>query len=103
MYMDKKKMTEAEIIEEINKGIREGLKHWSDIMLSADAEQWAYKLTYFPTDLMNAVLIFQHVAINIGIKAGRIDEENAKVVGDRLRRLVIDMTGFDPQGKGGER
>jgi hypothetical protein len=72
-------------------------------MLSADAEQWAYKLTYFPTDLMNAVLIFQHVATNIGIKSGRIDEENAKVVGDRLRRLVIDMTGFDPQGKGGER
>jgi hypothetical protein len=103
MYMDKKKMTEQEYIEEINKCIREGLKHWSDIMLSADAEQWAYKLTYFPTDLMNAVLIFQHVAINIGIKAGRIDEENAKVVGDRLRRLVIDMTGFDPQGKGGER
>lgn len=96
-------MTESEIIEEINKGIREGLKHWSDIMLSADAEQWAYKLTYFPTDLMNAVLIFQHVATTIGIKAGRIDEENAKVVGDRLRRLVIDMTGFDPQGKGGER
>lgn len=101
--MDKKKMTEEEIIEEINKGIREGLKHWSDIMLSADAEQWAYKLTYFPTDLMNAVLIFQHVATTIGIKAGRIDEENAKVVGDRLRRLVIDMTGFDPQVKGGER
>ena len=32
---------------------------------------------YFPRDLMNAVLIYQHVASNIGIKAGRIDEEKA--------------------------
>jgi hypothetical protein len=90
------KMTTEEAISEVNNGIREGLRHWSDIMILADADQWAVHLKYFPSDLMNATLIFQHVASNIGIKAGKIDEETAKVLGDRLRRLVIDMTGFDP-------
>jgi hypothetical protein len=92
----KLQVNEKEALAEVNKGIREGLKHWSDIMIMADADQWALYLKYFPSDLMNATLIFQHVASNIGIKAGKIDEETAKVLGDRLRRLVIDMTGFDP-------
>ena len=56
-------------IAEINKHIRDGINQWADIMLTADADQWAYDLTYFPRDLMNATLIFQHVASNIGIKA----------------------------------
>ena len=94
--MAKKEKTTEEAIAEVNNGIREGLRHWSDIMILADADQWAVHLKYFPSDLMNATLIFQHVASNIGIKAGKIDEETAKVLGDRLRRLVIDMTGYDP-------
>jgi hypothetical protein len=53
-------------------------------------------LTYVPRDLRNATLIFQHVASNIGIKAGRIDEKRAVEYGQRLRQLVIDMTGYDP-------
>ena len=83
-------------IAEVNKHIREGINQWADIMLTADADQWAYDLKYFPRDLMNAVLIYQHVASNIGIKAGRIDEEKAVEFGQRLRQLVIDMTGYDP-------
>ena len=83
-------------IAEVNKHIREGINQWADIMLTADADQWAYELRYFPRDLMNAVLIFQHVASNIGIKAGRIDEKRAVEYGQRLRQLVIDMTGYDP-------
>jgi hypothetical protein len=90
------KMTTEEAIAEVNNGIREGLRYWSDIMILADADQWAVHLKYFPSDLMNATLIFQHVASNIGIKAGKIDEKTAKVLGDKLRRLVIDMTGYDP-------
>lgn len=42
--------------------------------------------------------INQHVASNIGIKAGRIDEEKAVEYGQRLRQLVTDMTGCDPHG-----
>ena len=94
--MAKKEKTTEECLAEVNNGIREGLRFWSDMMLRAEADEWAYKLNYFPSDLMNAVYIFQHVASNIGIKAGRIDEETAKVLGHQLRKLVIDMTGYDP-------
>ena len=83
-------------IAEVNKHIRDGINQWADIMLTADADQWAYHLRYFPRDLMNATLIFQHVASSIGIHAGRIDEEKATEFGQRLRQLVIDMTGYDP-------
>ena len=84
-------------IAEVNKHIREGIQQLViDIMFTEDADQWAYDLTYFPRDLMNAVLIYQHVASNIGIKAGRIDEERAVEFDQRLRQLVIDMTGYDP-------
>lgn len=83
-------------IPEINQHIRDGINQWADIMLTAEADQWAYDLSYFPRDLMNATLIFQGVASNIGIKAGRIDEEKAVEFGQRLRQLVIDMTGYDP-------
>ena len=85
-----------EQIAEVNKHIRDGINQWADIMLTAEAYQWAYALKYFPRDLMNATFIFQHVASNIGIKAGRINEEKATEFGQRLRQLVIDMTGYDP-------
>jgi meiotically up-regulated gene 157 (Mug157) protein len=58
-------------IAAINKHIREGINQWADIMLMADADQWAYELRYFPRDLMNATIIYQHVASSIGIHAGR--------------------------------
>lgn len=83
-------------IKEANKIIREAINQWADVMLEADANQWAVYLDYFPRDLMNAVLIFQHVASNIGIKAGKIDEQKAVEFGERLRQLIIDMTGYDP-------
>lgn len=89
-------MDRKESIKEINQAIRDGINQWADAMLMADADQWAVHLDYFPRDLMNAVLIFQHVASNIGIKAGRIDEQKAVEYGQRLRQLVIDMTGHDP-------
>ena len=83
-------------IAEVNKHIRDGINQRADIMLTADADQRAYHLRNFPRDLMNATLIFQHVASNIGIKAGRIDEKTVVEFGQRLRQLVIDMTGYDP-------
>ena len=83
-------------IPEINQHIRDGINQWADVMLTAEADQWAYQLRYFPRDLMNAVYIFQHVASNIGIKSGHIDEDRAATYGQRLRELVRDMTGYDP-------
>jgi TPP-dependent 2-oxoacid decarboxylase len=83
-------------IAEINKQIREGIKNYADICLLADADEWAVNLNYFPSDVMNATLIFQHICSNIGIKKGLIDEERAEFLGSKLRKLVLDMTGFDP-------
>lgn len=83
-------------LAEINEAIRNSLDHWADIMLQADADGWAYKLEYYPRDIMNAVFIFQHVCSSAGIKSGRITEETAKIYGRRLRQLVIDMTGLTP-------
>ena len=85
----------AKQIAEINQHIRDGIGQWADVMLMADADKWAVLLTYHPRDIVAAVMIFQHVCSNIGIKAGRIDEAKAKEYGERLRRLVSDMTGYD--------
>lgn len=93
---DEQKQDQAAQVAEINQHIRDGINQWADVMLTADADQWAYMLDYFPRDLMNAIFIFQHVASNIGIKAGRIDEQKAVEYGERLRQLVTDMTGYDP-------
>ena len=91
-----KAISEQQALKEINTAIRGGLNQWADVMLESEAKQWAYNLNYFPRDLMNAIYIFQHVASNIGIKAGLINEQKAVEYGERLRQLVIDMTGYDP-------
>ena len=90
------KTTMAEQVAEINRHIRDGINQWADVCLTADADQWAYLLMYFPRDVMNVTLLFQHVCSSVGIHAGRIDEKKAEEYGNRLRQLVIDMTGFDP-------
>lgn len=86
----------ARQIAEINRHIRDGVNQLAETMLTADADQWAVHLNYFPRDIANATLIFQHICSNVGIKAGRIDEKKAEEYGKRLRQLVIDMTGYDP-------
>jgi hypothetical protein len=94
--MEQKKQAEKQL-KEINLHIREGINHWAEIMLLADADEWAVNLNYFPRDIANATLIFQHVCSNVGIKNGRIkDAETAEAYGKRLRQLIIDMTGYDP-------
>ena len=89
-------MERQKAIKEINQAIRDGINQWADIALETEAKQWAVELNYFPRDLMNATYLFQHVASNIGIKNGHISEANVTEFGQRLRQLIIDMTGYDP-------
>ena len=89
-------MDHQQAIQEINQAICDGLNQWADVALEAEAKQWAVELNYFPRDLMNATYLFQHVASNIGIKSGCINEKNVEDFGQRLRQLIIDMTGYDP-------
>lgn len=88
-------MKEREQIKEINTHIREGIRQWADICLTADANNWAYYLEYSKEDVANVCLLFQHVCSNIGIKAGIIREKEAEVFGERLHSLIKDMTGVD--------
>ena len=89
-------MREEAYLTEINQHMRDALNQWADLALEAESKQWAYRLSYFPRDLMNATYLFQHVASNIGIKNGNITENNAVTLARRLRELIKDMTGYDP-------
>lgn len=89
-------MEKEKAIKEINVFIRDSLNQWADVALEAEAKQWAVELNYFPRDLMNVTYLFQHVASNIDIKNGHISEANVTELGQRLRKLIIDMTGYDP-------
>lgn len=102
MTNEEKKEEGLAAIREINQAIRDGLNQWADIAIESEAKQWAVFLDYFPRDLINVTYLFQHVASNIGIKAGKIDEKTAKLFGDRLRRLIVDMTGHDPHNGMGD-
>lgn len=82
-------------IKEINKHISDAIEQWQDIMLTADADQWAYHLEYTKQDLKNALYIFNHVAQNMGIKNKTLDLLNIEAVGSQLREVVKTLTGYD--------
>ena len=94
--IDKKNEMIAKQIAEINQHICDAVNQWADTMLMADADRWAVYLNYFPRDIVNATMIFQHICSNVGIKSGHINAAKADEFGKRLRQLVIDMTGYDP-------
>lgn len=87
-----------DLIKEINKHVRDALNQWANIALELESRQVAFYMNYYPIDLINTTYLFQHVASNIGIKAGKIDPETAQLFGNRLRSLIVDMTGYDPKG-----
>ena len=74
-----------DLIKEINKEISEGLSHWQEVLNLADADEWAYYLEYSDEDLFNALYIFNHVAQNIAIKKGFLNDANAE---DNMRAYV---------------
>lgn len=92
-------MTDKQI-KYINDGIRSGLDSWATVALELEVMNQARRMDYSPRDLMSAIYLFQHVASNIGIKAGIIDEDRTVEFGNRLRQLAIDMTGYDPHDIG---
>lgn len=65
-------------IKKINKEISGALKFWQDMLNLADADEWAYYLNYSDEDLFNALYIFNHVAQNIAIKNGALNDANAE-------------------------
>ena len=84
-----------EEIKEINSHISDALEQWAAIMVTADADEWAYLLDYSEKDALNALSIFNHVLSNIGIKNGTLSEENALNSAQKLCHLVKNLIGID--------
>lgn len=84
-----------EEIKEINRHISDALEQWSAIMVTAEADEWSYLLEYSKQDALNALMIFDHVLTNIGIKNGTINEKNVVKIGRKMKSLVKDMIGID--------
>ena len=82
-------------INKIYKEISGALKFWQEMLLIADADEWAYYLNYSDEDLLNALYIFNHVAQNIAIKKGYLTEGNVEEKMAKYREGIKEGFGFD--------
>ena len=82
-------------IQEINQHISEGLQQWMEVLNTADADGWAFYLNYSDEDALNAIYIFNHILLNIAIKSGHINEDNAIAKGIALKKAIQDYCGID--------
>lgn len=88
-------METKEQIKEINQHISEALDGWSKVMVEADANNWSYHLEYSDRDLLNALHIFNHVAGNIAIKNGFLNEKNVVEKMNIFTTTLEDSFGFN--------
>lgn len=84
-----------EQIKEINQHISDALMQWTNVMNTADADEWAYFLEYNDEDLFNALYIFNHVAQNICIKNGVFNKTNATPKMLKMRDAIKEVYEFD--------
>lgn len=83
-------------IANINENISSALNFWQEMLLLADADEWAYHLNYSDKDLLNALYIFNHVAQNIAIKKGYFkDGDDATEKMTKWKEATKDAFGFD--------
>ena len=88
-------METKEQLNEINQHISDALEQWADIMLTADADRWAFHLNYNERDALNAITIVNHVLQNIAIKSGHINKTNVFQKGVYFRQAIKDFSGLD--------
>lgn len=84
-----------DLIKEVNKEISEGLAHWQYVLNLADADEWSYYLEYSNEDLFNALYIFNHVAQNIAIKNGFLNDANAEDNIGQYAKAIEKCFGFN--------
>lgn len=82
-------------IRKINNEIKGALGFWSDMLTISDADEWSYHLEYDEEDLFNALYIFNHIAQNIAIKNGYLNEENIEVKVRAFSDGIREGYGFD--------
>lgn len=68
-------MKKTDLVQ-INEHISDALSQWSEIMITADADNWSVHLDYSDKDLLNSLQIFVHVASNVAIKNRKLDDKN---------------------------
>lgn len=68
-------MKKTDLVQ-INEHISDALSQWSEIMITADADNWSVHLDYSDKDLLNSLQIFLHVASNVAIKNRKLDDKN---------------------------
>jgi hypothetical protein len=94
-----KKNTEAfdeiEHIQEINNHISDALEQWANITTMADADEWAYLLSYSDVDCLNVIRLFFHVLSNRAIKDGILTEENTMGKITKFKETLHDTFGID--------
>lgn len=83
-------------IQEINQHISDALRQWADVVVTADADGWAYLLNYTDEDVINALWLINCILQNVAIKSGHIDFSNAINKGKAFREAIKDFCGIDP-------
>lgn len=84
-----------ENIKEINAHISDALAMWSDILLKAENDNWAYELNFSDDDLFNAFSIFDSVWGNRAIKDGILDEKNVVDKMTSLKECLKEVYNID--------
>jgi hypothetical protein len=83
-------------IQEINQHISDALRQWADVVVTADADGWAYLLNYTDEDVINALWLINCILQNVAIKSGHINFDNAIDKGKAFRKAIKDFCGIDP-------
>lgn len=83
-------------IREVQVHISDALEQWAYIMNDIDAKEKAHLLHYKDEDLLNILLMFNHVVSNIGIHNGTISNpELGEAFGKDIRAFIKKYTGID--------
>lgn len=84
-----------EIIATAKREMSESFWEWADILLEADAKEWAYFLDFDKKDLFSTVNIFWRVWSNYAIKKGVFTESNAEEKAKMLTKAIEDCFGIN--------
>lgn len=93
MEKDKKEILEK--IATAKREMSEAFEEWADILLEADAKEWAYFLDFDKKDLFSTLNIFSRVWINYAIKNGILTEGNAEEKTKILVKAIEECFGIN--------
>ena len=93
--MEKDKEEQMKMIAEINGQMKESFEEWADILLEADAKEWAYFLDFDKKDLLSTLNIFWRVWSNYAIKHNVFDIDNAEAKSKNFTKAIDDCFGIN--------